>query len=122
MEGMAGGFSGHHRPLISKWTHSNDGMLKVMNSDLDTIITVHVLLNSGWVVNQPIMREEGHESPHTRLQQALYLDLDLDLDLFRATIPIPRSPSKVPAPTGAPWMKMIMCLIIIIIYLVVLYI
>lgn len=81
-----------------------------MNSDLDTIVTVHVLLNSGWVVNQPIMRGEGYESPHTRLQQALDLDLDLDLgldldldlDLFRATIPIPRSPSKVLFPLEPP--------------------
>lgn len=68
MEGAAGGFLGCRRPLISKWTHSNNGMLKVMKSDPDTIVTVHGLLNSGWVVNQPITREESCESPRTRWQ------------------------------------------------------
>lgn len=65
MEGLAGGFPGYHQLLISKWTHFDDETLKMMNSDLDTIITIHVLLNSGWAVTvtQPVMRGERCSHP-----------------------------------------------------------
>lgn len=49
MEGTPGGFLGDHQLLTSKWTHSDDETLKMMNSDLDVVITVHALLNSGLV-------------------------------------------------------------------------
>lgn len=76
MEGRAGGFPEHRQLLISKQTHSGDETLKMMNSGLDTIITAHVFLNSGWValVNWAVMREKC-ELPSTGLQQALELDL-----------------------------------------------
>lgn len=39
----------HLQLLISKWTHSDVEMLRMMNCDLDAAVTVHVFLNSGWV-------------------------------------------------------------------------